>query len=263
MNNLVIGNTSQLSQYFPNDYIKVSSHNIDYEFITSQSWDRVFICFGESRKFIQNSSLYDDINYHLTIKLVDTLKEISKTVIVYSTCELWNRNDGKINLDMKYNYYNSLYIDSKYKLSKHIMGDDSYDNVFVMFPFNFNSKYRNENFLFGKIYKSIINKEKIEIGDTYFYRDITHAKFVVEESINTNSHKIIGSGRMIYVNDFIKDLYSHYNLDYNELVFENKKKYLEYEKRSEYYLESENCKYTYQNLFNDTIQEIDELILNV
>lgn len=260
MNNLVIGSTSQISQYFPNDYIKISSYNIDYEFLTSQNWGRVYICFGESRKYISNPSTYDDINYYFTIKLVDILKEISKSVIVYSTCELWNRNEGKIKLGMSYNFYNSLYIDSKYKLSKHIMENDSYYNVFVMFPFNFNSKYRNDNFLFGKIYKSIIKKEKIEIGDTYFYRDIIHPKFVVSESIKTNTHKIIGSGRMIFVNDFIRDLYSYYNLNYDDLVYENKTNYLEYDKRTEYYLDSEVCNYSYQELFNDTIKEIDELI---
>ena len=74
MRNLVIGNTSQLSYYFPEDYVKVSSREIDYDFILSENWNRVFICFGESRKFIEDVKIHDDINFNLTIKIVDMLK---------------------------------------------------------------------------------------------------------------------------------------------------------------------------------------------
>jgi|688.fasta_scaffold25334_12 hypothetical protein len=262
MRNLVIGNTSQLSYYFPEDYVKISSREIDYDLISGENWNRVFICFGESRKFIEDVTMHDEINFNLTIKVIDMVKDISKSVVVYSTCELWNQYDGKINISMNYNFYTSLYLQSKYKMSKYVTKNEKYHNVFVMYPFNFNSVYRNDNFLFGKIFDSIINKKVIEIGDTYFYRDIVHPKYVVDESIKTNSHKIIGSGRLTFVNDYIRDLYKHYNMDYDKYVIESIGKYSEYDKRKEYYLESNKCGYEYKQLLLDTIKEIDKKINN-
>jgi hypothetical protein len=263
MRNLVIGNTSQLSYYFPEDYVKVSSREIDYDFILGENWNRVFICFGESRKFIEDMTIHDEINFNLTIKIVDMLKDICKSIVVYSTCELWNQYDGKIDISMNYNFYTSLYLQSKYKMSKYITKTEKYHNVFVLYPFNFNSVHRSGNFLFGKIFDSIINKKVIEIGDTYFYRDIVHPKYVVEESIRTNSHKIIGSGRLTFVNDYIRDLYRHYDMDYDKYVIESIGKYNEYDKRKEYYLESKKCGYEYQHLLIDTIKEIDSIKKNI
>jgi hypothetical protein len=259
MRNLVIGNTSQLSYYFPDDYVKVSSREIDYDFILSKKWNRVFICFGESRKFIEDMTIHDEINFSLTMKIIDLLKDISKSIVVYSTCELWNQYDGKIDISMNYNFYTSLYLQSKYKMSKYITKNEKYQNVFVLYPFNFNSVHRNSNFLFGKIFDSIINKKCIEIGDTYFYRDIVHPKYVVEQSIITESHKIIGSGRLTFVNDYIRDLYEYYNMNYEEYVTERIDGYNEYDKRKEYYLDSCDCLYDYKQLLMDTIKEIDSI----
>jgi hypothetical protein len=143
------------------------------------------------------------------------------------------------------------------------MENDQYYNVFVMFPFNFNSTHRSTNFLFGKIFDSIINKKTIEIGDTYFYRDIIHPKFMVEQSINSHSHKINGAGRTVFVNDFIRDLYSHYGLKYEDYVIENLDKFNEYEIRKEYYLKSNNCQYSYNQLFKDTISDIDKKFMSI
>jgi hypothetical protein len=102
----------------------------------------------------------------------------------------------------------------------------------------------------------------IEIGDTYFYRDIIHPKFVVSESMGATSHKIIGSGRLVYVNDFIKDLYKNYNMNYDDYVIENIGKYNEYDKRKEYYLASYNKIYSYDELLKDTIEDINKKINN-
>ena len=258
MRSLVIGNTSQLSYFFPNDYVKVSSRDLDYDFICSENWEKVFICFGESRKFINNIQLHDDINFYLTMSIINKIKDISNKVIVYSTCELWNQYDGQIDSKLNFNFYSTPYLQSKYKLSNFILSNkEEYKNVIILYPFNFNSTYRNSEFLFGKIFDSIINKSKIEIGDTYFYRDIIHPKFVVSESIKSEEHQIVGSGRMIYVNDFIRDLYKNYGLEYDDYITENISKYNEYDKRKEYYLRSNNCLYSYKQLLNDTIEDIN------
>lgn len=257
MRNLVIGNTSQVSYYFPDDYVKIPSRDIDFDFIKSENWNRIFLCFGESRKFIDDISLYDDVNFHYTIEVVNKIKDFAINVIVYSTCELWNGIDGKVDLSMNFNFYNTPYISSKYKLSNYILNNNSdFHNVIILYPFNFNSIYRNNNFLFGKIFYSIINKVSIEIGDTYFYRDIIHPKYVVDRSINAKTHEIIGSGRLTFVNDFIRDLYVYYEMDYSEYVIENISKYNEYDKKKEYYLNSNKSLYSYERLLDDTIKDI-------
>ena len=118
MRSLVIGNTSQLSYFFPNDYVKVSSRDLDYDFICSENWNKVFICFGESRKYINNIQLHDDINFYLTMSIINKIKDISNKVIVYSTCELWNQYDGQIDTKLTFNFYSTPYLQSKYKLRK-------------------------------------------------------------------------------------------------------------------------------------------------
>lgn len=259
--NLVIGNTSQLSHYFPVNFIKVSSRNIDEKLYTENYWDRVFICIGESRKFIENIEIYEEVNFKLTLQIIDKFKSISNKIIIYSTCELWNKYDGKIDISLMPDFYKTPYLNSKNKIYEHIKNNQEiYNNVIIIFPFNFNSTYRSNNFLFGKIFNSIINKNKIELGDTYYYRDLIHPKYVVKKSIESTNHEIVGSGRLTFVNDFIRDLYDKFGLNYEKFVIENKNKYIEYEKKKEYYLNSQNCLYSYTELLNDTIEDIKKKI---
>lgn len=258
MNNLVIGNTSQLSQYFPKDYIKISSRNIDFETIKLKKWNRVFLCFGESRKFISEKELYDEINFDYTLYVIDQLKDFCEKIIVYSTCELWNNVSGPIDINTPTNFHSTPYIESKYRITNYINSKrEIYNNIIILYPFNFNSPYRSKNFLFGKIFYSLINFEKVEIGDTYFYRDIVHPKFVVSKSISANTDEIVGSGRLCFVNDFIKDLFNYFEVCYEDYIDEKEfDKYNEYNKKNEFYLHSKKCIYTYQNLLKDTIDDI-------
>ena len=80
--NLVIGNTSQLSYYFPEDYTKISSRDINYDLLKEENWDRVFLCFGESRKHINDTKLYDEINFYLTLEVIEKLKGCVKSFIL-------------------------------------------------------------------------------------------------------------------------------------------------------------------------------------
>lgn len=256
MKSLVIGNTSQLSYYFPDDFIKISSRNIDFSVLKKSKWNKIVLCFGESRKFIDDKCLYEEINVALTVKVVNELKDYCNYLYVYSTCELWNRCNGKIDLSMPFSYYSTYYLDSKYKLTSYLL-EKQFSNVFILFPFNFNSPIRNKNFLFGKIFDSIIHKNRITIGDTYFYRDLIHPDFVVNTTLNTHENKIIGSGRLTFVNDFIKDLYAYYNMDYNRFVIENQKEFKEMDERKEYYLNSDICLFDYKELFKKTLIDIE------
>lgn len=252
MNNLVIGNTSQLSYYFPDDYEKISSRNIQF---TNKKYNRVYICFAEQRTFIQSDKkLFSDINVDYTINIIKHFSKTSKNIIIYGTSDLWNNYNGCIDISIPYDYKPSYYTDSKLLLIDII--NKLYPNVIVFHPFNFNSIYRKPGFLFYKIFDSIINKKIITIGNTYFYRELLHPKFVVEQSIKMTCNNIIGSGRLIFVNDFIRNLYSYFNMKYEDFVIEDYKENITTNEHI-FYLKSK--KVLYNDIYNDTIQDIEKI----
>lgn len=256
-NKVVIGSSSQISKFLPDsDFLKIDSRNIDYSKLIG-NWELVILAFGENRKNIDNQNLYHDINVTLTQEVLDFFVPISEKIIVFSTCELWSKCSGPVDLNTEFNHFDTPYILSKKKITDIILENPKkYHNIHVMFPFNFNSVYRNENFLFGKIFKSIKQKTEINIGDSYFYRDIIHPNFVVDKIINSTGHEVIGSGRLTFVNDFIRDLYKKFNLNYESLVKEDLDSFREFDKKYEYYYRSKDCAYKYEDLLVDTTNEI-------
>ena len=254
--NLVIGNTSQLSYYFPEEYEKISSRNIDLNFYKDKFYDRIFFCFGENRTFIENDlDLFTAINVDYTISLVDFFKDKCQKIVVYGTSELWNNHEGGITINTPMDYNDSPYIKSKWILQSFLKSKlFHYGNTIILHPFNFNSFHRKGNFLFGKIFDSILNKKHIEIGDTYFYRDLVHPKYVAERSILADEDEIVGFGRLTFVNDFIRDLYSSFNMKYEDYVSENMHNNLKV-KRKIYYLKSNRS--LYDSLLEDTILDIN------
>ena len=252
MKNLVIGNTSQLSYYFPDDYEKISSRNIVF---TDEQYDRVYICFAEQRTYIQDDrNIFLDTNINYTLKVIEHFSKFSNNIIIYGTSELWNNCSGEIDINTPYNYKQSNYIDSKKIMIDKIK--EKYDNVIVLHPFNFNSIYRKEGFLFSKIFDSIINENKITIGNTHFYRELIHPKFVVEKSILATKDDIIGSGKPIFVNDFIRSLYAHFKMKYSDFVTEDYDKN-NIQKQNIFYLKTKQI--LYKNLYDDTISEIEKI----
>jgi nucleoside-diphosphate-sugar epimerase len=252
MKNLVIGNTSQLSYYFPDNYEKISSRNIQF---TNKRYDRVYICLAEQRTFIQNNKqLFLDTNVDYIINIIRHFSKTSNNIIIYGTSELWNNYDGAIDISTPYDYRSTDYIDSKRLLINII--SKLFSNIIILHPFNFNSIYRKEGFLFSKIFDSIINEKKITIGNTYFYRELLHPKFIVDQSIKATSDNIIGSGRLIFVNDFIRTLYSHFNMKYDEFVTEDYKENITSNEHI-FYLKSKQI--LYNNLYEDTISEIEKI----
>lgn len=255
MNNLVIGNTSQLSYYFPNDYIKISSRCIDFENIKTQKYDRIFLCFADQRTFIEDEiKSFIDINYDYTIKVINELKDYCNNIIFYSTCELWNNYEGHIDIDMEFNYNYSPYIESKELITNYIK--ENYNNVIILYPFNFNSPHRKQGFLFSKIFDSIINNKKIEIGNTYFYRDIIHPKYVVERSILSTKDELVGSGKLTHINNFIRELYHLMYMNYDDFVIENNDFNLKV-KRKTFWKKSYIV--LYDKLIEDTIDDIKKI----
>jgi len=260
MKNLVIGNTSQLARYFPregNDFI--SSRNIDVGKITSRKWNRIYLCSAEQRTFMKTAG-FEDYNVKTTIGLIDQIKDSCENLIVYSTAELWNKVHGEINLSMDHKFNPSPYIVSKKKMTDILTGNrEKYSNVIILYPFNFNSTHRSPGFLFAKIFDSILNKKKIQIGNTYFYRELLHPSYVAKKSIELKEHTIIGSGRTIFVNDFIRHLYQEMGMEYEEYVTEN----IDNTRRQErdiYFLDSKVCLYSYSELLSDTVNDMKRRI---
>ena len=155
---------------------------------------------------------------------------------------------------MPFNYSSTNYLDSKRVMIAEIK--DKFNNVIILHPFNFNSIYRKEGFLFYKIFDSIINEKKITIGNTYFYRELLHPKYVVEQSINANSDNLIGSGRLIFVNEFIRNLYSYFKMEYEDYVTEDYSENLTSNEKI-FYLKSKQL--ISNNLYYDTISEIEKI----
>lgn len=225
MHNLIIGNTSQLFHFFPKNYKNISSRNIDWTSHKTQKYNYVFILFAEQRTFLnETEDFFKKINVDYTLKVIDFFKEISNNVVVYSTSELWNNYEGMISLNHAFNYNYTPYIKSKEILCNFINENkQKYKNVNIIYPFNFNSPFRKDGFLFSKIFASLINKSHIEIGNINFYRDIVHPNIIVKESIQTKTDKLIGTGELINIEKFVIDLYNSLNLNFNDYVNINDK----------------------------------------
>jgi nucleoside-diphosphate-sugar epimerase len=220
MNNLIIGDTSQLNFYFPNEYHRISSRNIDLDSIIQIKYDTIFILFAEQRTFLnETEKFFTDINFNYTIKIIDEIKNYCNRIVVYSTSELWNNYNKEVLVTDTFNYNYTPYIKSKEILSNYINEHKpEYSNVHIIYPFNFNSPYRKSGFLFSKIFDSLINKNINSVGDLNFYRDLIHPSIIVRESITTHSDLLIGGGELIHVESFVKELFSISNIDFNNYI---------------------------------------------
>lgn len=255
--NLVIGSTSQLAQYFPKDYIKISSRNIDFEYLKSNKWDSVYITFAEQRIYEQGID-YIGPNYIDTLKIINHLLDNSKKIVCYTSCELWNKLSCKISLDTE----PSFPLTNEYTISKLLLLNKIkelrklhviYNKIMFIHPFYFNSVHRSEYFLFGKVFGSIINKKKIKVGNLDFDRDMVHAQFVVDKSIEQNQDCLVGSGKLFNVRKFIQDIYMLNDLDFYEFVDEDTSKVSANDKRI---TADVSWDYTYNNLLRDTQADI-------
>ena len=257
--NLVIGSSSQLSHYFPEDYVRISSRDIDFDYLKSQTWDAAYLTFAEQR--IYDSGIdYITPNYIYTMKIIDALLERSNKIVCYTSCELWNELSGFISTSTEPKFtLNNEYTISKLLLLNKVMGhrksNPLYNKVIFMHPFYFNSVYRSQYFLWGKIFDSIIHHKKIKVGNLNFYRDMVHAKFVVAKSIDQTADCMIGSGRLFNIKDFVVDLYQANRMNFHDFVEENtvtvssgKEKLI---------MANVNWNYTYKDLLTDTQQDIE------
>jgi GDP-D-mannose dehydratase len=256
--NLVIGNTSQLSNYFSNEYIKISSRNVDLNYLKNNSWDSAYITFAEQRIYEDNID-YITPNYFITLDIINSLIENTKKIVCYTSCEMWSLSSGKISSETEPKF---KLVDNDYTISKLLLfnkiknlrkHDERYNKVIFIHPFYFNSVYRSKYFLFGKIFDSILHKKKINVGNLNFYRDMVHAKFVVEQSILAKQDSVVGSGKLFNIRQFVQDLYKLNNMNFESFVIEESRHLLDGQKLIMADVVND---YTYDVLLSDTQKEL-------
>lgn len=252
---LIIGKTSQLGILFPDDCVKISSRGVICD--TIKNYDTVYITFAEQRTFNKELSEKDfiDINVKYTSELVDKIYKFNGKVIIYGTFELWNAHNGPVSIETAINYNYSPYIKSKeilYNLLLEKKNREEWLNVFIIHPTNFNTTNRKSGFLFSKIFDSIINKTHINVGDLNINRDLIHAKYLVEKSINCNEDMIVASGILTNLRDFVKTLYSLSGLNYIDYVTEDITAQSPH-KTNNFWLDTQ---IKYNDLIKDTIDDI-------
>lgn len=249
---LIIGSSSQISHYFPHEMQRVSSRNIPEE-IFEKKWESVYLTFAEQRtRYATDNNYKDDfyrVNVHMTLDIAKKLK--ANRIIYYSTVELWNSLDGAISLKTPFNFAQNYYTDSKYIATEMLR---QIENVVVLFPFNFNSVYRSEDYLFGKIFSSIKERKTVEVGNLDIKRDILHANWVAKQSLIAKKAKIIGSGTFHDVRKFIRDVYTGCGLNPDDLLIENGDPNRH---NRVLYLGSKKILYDYETLLKDTIDDIE------
>jgi GDP-D-mannose dehydratase len=254
--NIVIGNTSQQSHYYPDGYIKIPSRNIDFDYISSKKFDSAYITFAEQRIYEENID-YIKPNFIYTLEVIENLLEVTNKIVIFTSCELWSNKSGIItdqtnpdfNISNQYTLSKLLLLNEIKRLRNY---DKRYNKIVIVHPFYFNSVYRSKYFLFGKIFDSIINKKLIEVGNLDFYRDMVHTKFLVKKCMEIDRDSMIGSGKLFNVRDFVMDLYDSFGMRYEEYVKENAGSF----PSDKLIWAGVKWDYSYQNLLEDTINDL-------
>ena len=258
--NLVIGNTSQLSAYFPNSFERISSRNLTAtSFSSTDRYDSVFLTFAEQRTFDASldESDFIGINVDYTSKIVDLFENKANRIILYGTAELWNNCNGPISIDTKIDYKYSPYVKSKEILWNTIRNkkdSGKWKNVSIIHPFNFNSIHRKEGFLFYKIFDSLINETIHEVGNINIERDIIHPIYLVEKSISCREDIIVGSGKSINVRRFINDIFDRMRMRMEDYIIEKDRS--SHHQGNTFWLYSEDI---YDRLLEDTVSELNKV----
>ena len=261
LNNLIIGDTSQLSRFFPDSYERISARNINFDDYFDHFYDRVYILFAEQRTF-DKSLIEEDflkVNVELTSIFIEFFSKISNKVIVYGTAELWNKHDGEIDINTEINYKYSPYVKSKEVLYKTIIDNrnmNKWENVLIIHPFNFNSLNRKEGFLFYKIFNSLMNDVVVNVGILDINRDLIHPKYLVESSLISDYDCIIGSGKLTNVENFIKELFQSFGKNPDDYIIPDLTLASNHT-GNEFWLKSDK---KYDNLLKDTVDEINKKI---
>tara|TARA_R110002051_G_scaffold320879_2_gene407145 strand:- start:625 stop:1371 length:747 start_codon:yes stop_codon:yes gene_type:complete len=213
MNNLIIGENSQLGYYL--EGIRVSSRDIPYGFISKHKWDRIYLCFAEQRTFIDKSDSFNKINYELTKNIVDRLYDHCNQFVFYSTTLLWS-NYKTYDIEMPYSYKETDYLSSKENITNYLQ---DIEKAVIHYPCNFNSKKRKMGFLFTALYV-ILKKEQVELQCLDFNKEISHASYIAEKSQATRTDSILAPGYCINVRELFTKITKKMGIDMNDYLKE-------------------------------------------
>jgi len=192
MTNLILGGSSQLAYFL--EGTRVSARDIPDRLI-EREWDRVYICFAEQRTFMDTSDSFMKVNFDLTKKVIEKLYNHCVEFIFYSTAMLWSGRTGDYDLSCPYSYKESDYLVSKEKITEYLKG---IDKVKIHYPCNFNSRRRKGGFLFASLY-DVINNKKSKVRCLDFEKEIAHASYIANKSMNTFTDSIIAPGYCVNV----------------------------------------------------------------
>jgi len=265
MKHLVIGDSSQLGRFFPKNYMKISSRDYNLSELSKRMCGSVYICFAEQRTYMAKSSdseltdLFWAVNVDKPREIARVLQPCCERLVYFSTAELWNSTCGPVNSGCSFSYHANLYTTSKAAITDEFRNKTEYPNVSIVYPFNFNSIYRGGNYLFGKIFRSIIHNEEITIGDVDYYRELLHPSMIVDFCISRlqlGEDMIAGSGRLVHVGDFIRRLYDYFGLDFGSLVHIDPASTPSIYRQNIFYSNTYIEDYALENLFKITTMEL-------
>lgn len=230
MPSLVVGSTSQLARYLPRDFVHISSRDIDTAALRRDEWDDAYICFAEQRTYLASDPsddvrrMFHHTNVEKTLEVIDALHPVCRKILYFSTAELWNARSGPVHPSDGYAFHRNHYTESKERISLILRDKSRYPKVSVAYPFNFNSVHRGGQYLFGKIFGSILKETPITVGDLDYYREMLHPTMVAAAAVESartdplGTDLIIGSGRLIHVGDFIRRLYLRFGMDMDKMA---------------------------------------------
>lgn len=222
---LIIGGSSQLAQYFPDDWIRVSSRDINFKEIESEQWSQIHVCFSEQRTYLANDPKYKQdfwsVNYDKTIDVISRVSPLADKVVFYSTAELWNKRNGSVTTETPFLFHENHYTESKAAITEHIRSTKYFSNVAVVYPFNFNGPTRRPEYMFGKVFRSIAMNIPITLGDIDYRRELLHPSMVAivgKDQVISGGQMIAGSGIPVYIKGFVERLYRFFGRDMERLV---------------------------------------------
>ena len=178
-----------------------------------------------------------DVNLNFTHKILSVVKKVNKNAKFFfaGSSEMYSKNISK-KIDEKTNFnpksaYGIAKVASHYLVKSY---RETFDfNASTGILFNHESPRKSDQFVLRKISKAVAKiklglQKKIKLGNIKSKRDWGHAKDYVYAMWLINQQKkasdyIIGTGKLVSVEDFLKKAFKYVKLDYKKHLIIDKK----------------------------------------
>ena len=178
-----------------------------------------------------------DVNLNFTHKILSVVKKVNKNAKFFfaGSSEMYSKNISK-KIDEKTNFnpksaYGIAKVASHYLVKSY---RETFDfNASTGILFNHESPRKSDQFVLRKISKTVAKiklglQKKIKLGNIKSKRDWGHAKDYVYAMWLINQQKkasdyIIGTGKLVSVEDFLKKAFKYVKLDYKKHLIIDKK----------------------------------------